>query len=74
LLALTAAFLTVAALERTPLRLVPAPLRRPYLTTDAAWYLIATAAGLVFAVGVRPLLSPLSSTRSPTWSAAGRHR
>ena len=56
LLALTGAFLAVAALERTALQLVPAPLRRPYLTTDAAWYLIATGAGLVFALGVRPLI------------------
>lgn len=56
--ALSALFLTVAAVERIgSVQFRPAPLRRPHLATDAAWYLVATAASLVAGVVLRPVLS-----------------
>lgn len=55
---LTLAFLTVAGLERLPrLRFAPSRFLRPWLATDAGWYVLATASGAVSAVVLRPLLS-----------------
>ena len=57
---LTAVFLGVAALERVDrLRFAPSPFRRPYLLTDAGWYLLATGSSLVTALVLRPVLSGL---------------
>lgn len=58
---LSLAFLVVAALERVPtLRFAPSRLLRPYLATDAAWYLLATASGAVSAVVFRPVFERLA--------------
>lgn len=61
LLLLTALFLCVAVLERIPrLRFAPYGLLRPYLATDAAWYLVATTAALLSSVVFRPQLQKLT--------------
>lgn len=61
LLLLTALFLFVAVLERVPrLRFAPYGLLRPYLATDAAWYLVATTAALLSSVVFRPQLEKLT--------------
>ncbi len=54
-------FLTVAALERIPaLQFTPSPFLRRYLATDAAWYLVATAANVIAAFVFLPQLSRLA--------------
>jgi sterol desaturase/sphingolipid hydroxylase (fatty acid hydroxylase superfamily) len=54
-------FLTVAGLERIPaLQLAPLRLLRRYLATDAAWYLVATAANIIAAFVLLPQLSRLA--------------
>jgi sterol desaturase/sphingolipid hydroxylase (fatty acid hydroxylase superfamily) len=58
--ALSAVYLLVAKLERTPalrFRLLPSP--RPYLWTDLAWYGVAIAATAVSVYVFRPQLSKL---------------
>jgi sterol desaturase/sphingolipid hydroxylase (fatty acid hydroxylase superfamily) len=54
-------FVTVAALERIPrLQFAPSSFRRPYLTTDVAWYLVASGAAIVTTFLFGPLLSKLA--------------
>jgi sterol desaturase/sphingolipid hydroxylase (fatty acid hydroxylase superfamily) len=61
--ALSVVYVVVGALERVPaLRLRPAPSPRPYLATDAAWYLTAIAATAVSFFVFRPQLSKLAVT------------
>jgi sterol desaturase/sphingolipid hydroxylase (fatty acid hydroxylase superfamily) len=53
-------FIGVAGLERVPaLRFAPSRFLRRYLATDAAWYLVATAANVVAAFVFLPQLSRL---------------
>ena len=70
-------FLLVATLERIPrIRLKALPLWRPYLATDAIWYLVATAVNLTAALLVLPALARLSpvavSTRVAEWPFPAR--
>src|SRR4051794_37253938 len=61
LAALSAIFLTVAALERLPaLRFAPSRFLRPQLLTDVAWYAVAAAPSLITAVVFRPQLQRLA--------------
>lgn len=54
---LTAAFLGVAGLERFPrLRFAPQPFLRPFLGTDAVWYVLATGSAAVSALVLAPAL------------------
>jgi sterol desaturase/sphingolipid hydroxylase (fatty acid hydroxylase superfamily) len=70
-LVLTSLFLTVAALERVPaFQFRPARLLRPFLATDAAWYLVATTANLISSFVFRPQLSKLA-IRGVAGSIAG---
>jgi sterol desaturase/sphingolipid hydroxylase (fatty acid hydroxylase superfamily) len=63
-LVLTSLFLTVATLERVPaFRFRPARLLRPFVATDAAWYLVATTANLISTFVFRPQLSKLAIPR-----------
>lgn len=58
--ALTVVYLVVAKLERTPaLRFRTLPSPRPYLATDAAWYLLAVLATAISVFVFRPVLSRL---------------
>ena len=60
-LVLTSLFLTVAALERVPaFQFRPSRLFRPFVATDAAWYLVATTANLVSTFVFRPQLTKLA--------------
>jgi sterol desaturase/sphingolipid hydroxylase (fatty acid hydroxylase superfamily) len=60
-LVLTSLFLTVAALERVPaFQFRPARLLRPFVATDAAWYVVATTANLISTFVLRPQLSKLA--------------
>ena len=64
LVLLTTVFALVAGLERLPrLRFVPARFLRPYLATDAVWYLVATGASLAFTLIVGPMIVPFASPR-----------
>lgn len=60
-LVLSSLFLATAALERVP-AFQFRPLRglRPFMATDAAWYLVATAANLISTFVFRPQLSQLA--------------
>src|SRR5215211_7285137 len=59
--ALSAIFLTVAAVERVPaLRYAPSRFLRHHVLTDAAWYGVAAAASLIFAVVFGPQLQRLA--------------
>ena len=61
LLMLSGLFLTVAALERIPKwQFAPTRFVRPYLATDVAWYLVATAASIVSTFAIRPQLEKLA--------------
>ena len=61
LLVISTLFLTVAAFERIPSwRFAPARLVRPYLATDVAWYLVATAASIISTFAFRPQLERLA--------------
>ena len=58
--ALTVVYLVVAKLERAPaLRFRSLPSPRPYLATDAAWYLLAILATAISVFVFRPVLSQL---------------
>jgi sterol desaturase/sphingolipid hydroxylase (fatty acid hydroxylase superfamily) len=58
---LTAVFASVASLERIPaLQYTPTGLRRPWLATDAAWYLVAALAAGLSTFVFRPVLSRLA--------------
>jgi sterol desaturase/sphingolipid hydroxylase (fatty acid hydroxylase superfamily) len=60
-LVLSSLFLTVFALERVPaFQFRPTRLIRPFMTTDGAWYLVATTANLVSTFVFRPQLSKLA--------------
>jgi len=60
-LVLTSLFLTVAALERVPaFQFRPSRLFRPFVATDAAWYLVATTANLISTFVFRPQLTKLA--------------
>jgi sterol desaturase/sphingolipid hydroxylase (fatty acid hydroxylase superfamily) len=64
-LLLSGMFIAAAALERVPaFQFRPARLFRPFLTTDAAWYLVATTAGLISMFVFRPQLSKLAMPAS----------
>jgi sterol desaturase/sphingolipid hydroxylase (fatty acid hydroxylase superfamily) len=59
--ALTAMFLTVAALERVPrLQHRPSRFRRPWFATDVLWYLVAALAAGLSTILLRPVLTRLS--------------
>ena len=58
---LTTIFAFVALLERIPaIQQCPGPLRRPWFTTDIAWYFVATVAAGVSTFVFRPLLGQLA--------------
>jgi sterol desaturase/sphingolipid hydroxylase (fatty acid hydroxylase superfamily) len=58
---LAGAFLLVAGLERVPrLRFAPSPFRRPFLATDALWYVAATGSSAVSVFVFRPVLEHLA--------------
>jgi sterol desaturase/sphingolipid hydroxylase (fatty acid hydroxylase superfamily) len=58
---LSTLFLVVGALERIPTwQFAPARFVRPYLATDVAWYLVATAASIVSTFALHPLLEKLA--------------
>ena len=58
----TIAFVGVALLERIPaLQFRPAPLLRPYLSTDACWYVVAASASALSSYVFQPVLSHLVS-------------
>jgi sterol desaturase/sphingolipid hydroxylase (fatty acid hydroxylase superfamily) len=60
-LVLTSLFVTVAALERVPaVQFRPSGLVRPFMATDGAWYLVATAANVISTFVFRPQLSKLA--------------
>ena len=60
-LLLSGMFIAVAALERVPaFQFRSARLFRPFLATDAAWYLVATTASLISMFVFRPQLSKLA--------------
>ena len=70
-------FLTVAVLERVPwLRYAPSRFLRRHLGTDAAWYVIATAANVIAAFVLLPMLSRLAlpgvAATVRNWPWAGR--
>jgi sterol desaturase/sphingolipid hydroxylase (fatty acid hydroxylase superfamily) len=59
--ALTGFYAVVAGLERVPrLRFRALPSPRPYLSTDAAWYLVAVAATAISVFVFRPQLAKLA--------------
>lgn len=67
-LVLSGVVLTVAALERVPaFQFRPAGLRRPFLATDGAWYLVATLANVVSTFVFRPQLSKLAVVHVSGW-------
>lgn len=54
---LAGAFLVVAGLERVPrLRFAPSPFLRPFLATDALWYLVASGSSALSVLLFRPVL------------------
>jgi sterol desaturase/sphingolipid hydroxylase (fatty acid hydroxylase superfamily) len=60
-LVLTSLLLTIAVLERVPaFQFRPGRLLRPFVATDAAWYLVATTASLISTFVLRPQLSKLA--------------
>lgn len=60
-LVLAGTFLVVAGLERVPrLRFAPSPFLRPFLATDAMWYLLASASSAVSVFLFRPALEGLA--------------
>jgi len=59
--ALSAVYLLIATLERAPaLRVRDLPSPRPYLATDAAWYLVAIGATAISMFVFRPQLAKLA--------------
>jgi sterol desaturase/sphingolipid hydroxylase (fatty acid hydroxylase superfamily) len=60
---ITIAFVAVACLERIPaLQFRRSPLLRPYLMTDAGWYLVAAGASALSTYAFQPILSHLVIT------------
>ena len=58
---LTAVFAGISILERIPaLRYQAQPVRRPWFTTDVAWYLLSALVAGVFAFVFRPVLAQLA--------------
>src|SRR5215210_57002 len=61
LIVLTAIFAGISILERVPaLRYRPQPVRRPWFTTDVAWYLLSALVAGMFAFVFRPVLTQLA--------------
>jgi sterol desaturase/sphingolipid hydroxylase (fatty acid hydroxylase superfamily) len=75
--ALTAMFLTVAAVERVPrLQYTPSRFRRPWFGTDVAWYLLAALTAGLATFLLRPILTRLATpgisavtSSMPAWAA-----